>query len=278
LRLALLIIEAKLAKTEVAMKLEAPILESFKSLSGKTALITGASAGFGRATAILLASAGVKVLAVARRLEKLKELQALNPLIHPLVVDVSHDLAPISDVIKLQPVDILINNAGLARGRENFSETKPEVWNELFDINVKGLIAVTSLVLPGMLERNRGDIVNLGSIAGLHTYAGGSIYCATKFAVHALSEAWRQDVLGKDIRVIEICPGMAETEFSIVRFKGDLQKAKATYEGMIPLTAEDVAQEIFWALSRPRHITLQNVVIMPTDQAAVGLVHRRKST
>lgn len=258
----------------MTLKLEAQIRES---LSGKTAVITGASAGFGRATALLLAEFGVSVLGVARRREKLEELQRLNPLIQPVVADIAKDLKPLSAAIASKSVDILINNAGLALGREGFADTSPEVWEQVIDTNVKALFAVTKLILPSMLARNSGDIVNLGSVAGLQTYPGGSVYCASKFAVHAISQAWRQDFLGKDIRVIEICPGMAETEFSVVRFKGDEKKAKATYEGMNPLTAEDIAQEILWALSRPRHVTLQNVLVMPTDQASAGMVHRRST-
>lgn len=251
------------------MSIEAKIRES---LEGKTAVITGASAGFGWETAVKLASYGVRVLAVARREDKLKELAKVSKLIEPRVMDITKDVYSLGR----EKVDILINNAGLALGgRDSFEKTKPEDWNEVLDTNVKGLMAVTWAVLPGMVERNFGDIINIGSIAGLFTYPGGSVYCASKFAVHALSQVWRQDLNGKNIRVIEICPGMAETEFSLVRFQGDVSKAKAVYQGMTPLSAEDIAETIVWTLSRPRHVTIQNIVVMPSDQATVGMVHRK---
>lgn len=248
-----------------------------RSLEGKTAVITGASAGIGKATALMLAAHGCRVVAVARRADKLKELTSAHPQIQALVLDVVRDGKSLSTKLGAEPVDILINNAGLARGRGTFDQTSFEDWNEMVDTNVKGLLAVSQSVIPQMLKRGSGDIVNIGSIAGLFTYAGGSVYCATKFAVHAISQAWRQDFLGKDIRVMEICPGMVETEFSMVRFRGDQEKARQTYEGMVPLVAEDIADAIVWSLSRPRHVTIQNAVVMPTDQASVGQVHRRAS-
>jgi len=243
-------------------------------LTNKVALVTGASAGFGRETALMLAQAGAKVIAVARRLEKLNELAKESPLISPLVMDVRASTSEWQSALKNQRIDILVNNAGLARGRETFENTKDEETEEIFETNVMGLIRLTKVVVPQMLEREDGDIVNIGSIAGLFTYASGSIYCASKFAVHALSQAWRADFLGKNIRVMEICPGMAETEFSEVRFR-DKDKAKQVYAGLKALSAKDVAEAIVWSLSRPSHVTIQNMVIMPTDQAGVGQVHRR---
>lgn len=251
------------------MSIEAQIR---KSLEGKTAVITGASAGFGKAAALALAGYGVRVLAVARRQDKLAELTKASRLIEARVLDVKKDVSSLGH----EKVDILINNAGLAAGgRESFDKTNPEDWDQMIDTNVKGLLAVTRAIMPGMISRNSGDIINIGSVAGLFTYPGGAVYSATKFAVHAISQSWRMDLNGKDIRVIEICPGMAETEFSIVRFQGDSEKAKQVYQGMTPLTAEDIADTIVWTLSRPRHVTIQNVLIMPTDQASVGQVYRR---
>jgi len=244
------------------------------SLKNRVALVTGASAGFGRATALLLAQAGAQVVAVARRMEKLQELSKESSLITPLAMDVRASTQEWEQALKNKRIDILVNNAGLARGRATFEKTNDKDTEEIFETNVLGLIRLTKVIIPQMLEREDGDIVNIGSIAGLFTYANGSIYCASKFAVHALSQGWRQDFLGKNIRVIEICPGMAETEFSEVRF-GDKEKAKKVYEGLKALSAHDVAEAIVWSLSRPKHVNIQNMVIMPTDQAGVGQVHRR---
>lgn len=245
------------------------------NLQGRRALVTGASAGIGRATALLLASQGCEVWAAARRKEKLADLQSLSPRIHPLVLDVVSDYSELEKALEGLDFDILVNNAGLAKGRGRFDESQPEHWQAMFDTNVLGLLKVSHLVIQRMLKRGeRAEVVNIGSIAGLFTYAGGSVYCATKFAVHALSEAWRQDFLGTPLRFCEICPGMVETEFSLVRF-GDEKKAKAVYEGMRPLTADDIAEAVLWALQRPDHVSIQKLVIMPTDQASVGLVHRR---
>jgi NADP-dependent 3-hydroxy acid dehydrogenase YdfG len=244
-----------------------------KTLNGKTAVITGASAGIGKAIALHLRELGAAVVAVARRPDRLKELEAHG--IEGLVCDITKDLGPLRDLEQKRKIDILINNAGLARGRGPVDETSMEDIDEMLNTNLRALLEVTKIFLPGFRERDAGDIVNLGSIAGLFTYAGGSVYCATKYAVHALSEAWRQDLLGTKIRVIEICPGMVETEFSEVRFKGDVELAKKVYQGMQPLTAEDIAETVGFALTRPAHVTMQSMLIMPTDQASVGLVHRR---
>jgi 3-hydroxy acid dehydrogenase/malonic semialdehyde reductase len=243
-------------------------------LAGQRALITGASAGIGRATALLLAHYGVEVLAVARRKERLDELQKASSLIEPLICDVTDSLGSIESILKQKEVHILVNNAGLAKGRSSVQELNEDDWKTMIETNVLSLLRVTKLVIPQMLKRGWGDIVNLGSIAGLQSYGGGSVYCGTKFAVHAFSEAWRQDLMGTDIRVSEICPGMVETEFSLVRFNHDHEKAKKVYEGVRVLQAEDVAHSILWSVSQPRHVTLQNTVIMPTDQAAVGQIFR----
>lgn len=234
-------------------------------------LVTGASAGIGMAVAKGLAEEGAQVFAVARREEKLKELFADFPNVTPVALDIRGDLSKL-DPICAEGIDILVNNAGLARGRESIETTSLESIDELLETNVRALILVTQKVLPKMLERKRGDVVNLGSIAGYETYPHGSIYNATKFAVRALTEAWRKDFLGKGIRVHGIHPGMVESEFSLVRFYGDEQKAKAVYKGMQPLTPEDVAESIIWSLSLPRHVSVHSLVLMPTDQAGVANV------
>ena len=245
------------------------------SLKGKLVLITGASAGFGRATTLKMAELGADVLAVARRKDKLVELTQKFSNITAVEQDITKPLKSLEKAIQNRPVDILINNAGLALGRDPIQDLKIEDFEAMMDLNVKALIRVTQLVLPQMIERKSGDIVNLGSIAGYFAYAGGSVYNATKFAVRAMTEAWRQDLNGKGIRVIGIHPGMAETEFSLVRFRGDKDLAKKPYEGFQPLSAEDVADAIVWTVLRPKHVNIQSLVIMPTDQASVGMIHRK---
>ncbi len=244
-------------------------------LKNKTALVTGASAGIGEAICLKLAALGVKVFAVARREDKLATLAKKSSKIVPMVADVRGDLSGLQELAKKEAVDLLINNAGMAAGRSDILGTSLEQVDQMIDTNVRSLIAVTKIFLPKMKENNFGDVVNLGSIAGLFTYPGGSVYSATKFAVHALSQGWRQDLSGTDVRVIEICPGMVETEFSVVRFGGDQEKAKQVYQGMRPLTAEDIAESILWSLAQPRHLTIQSMVVMPTDQAAMTMIHRK---
>jgi len=244
-------------------------------LQDKTALVTGASSGIGRALARNLAGKGANVIALARREKPLIELQKEFPQkITPITFDLSHDLEALQKKFNLSSIDILVNNAGLALGKDLIQQTPPEDWKTMFQTNVLSLIDLTQRVLPGMLERNSGDVVNLGSIAAYQTYKGGSIYNATKYAVRALTEAWRRDLCGTNVRVIGIHPGMVETEFSEVRFKGDKARAKQVYEGFQALTAEDVADSIVWALSCPRHVSVQSLVLMPTAQAAVGEVVR----
>lgn len=244
------------------------------SIHGQTAIVTGATSGIGKETAVLLAQSGVKVFAVGRRHERLLKLQSVHPSIVPVCCDIARELKPLEDAIRGSSIDILINNAGLALGREPIQSAKRADWEIMIDTNIKSLIAVSQLIIPHMLERKNGDIVNLGSIAGFSVYPAGSIYNATKYAVRALTEAWRMDLIGQGIRVMGIHPGMVETEFSIVRYGGDTQKARDVYKGMTPLSARDIAETIVWALSRPRHITIQSLVIMPTDQAGVQMVHR----
>lgn len=243
------------------------------------ALITGASSGIGAATAHLLAKAGYDLVLLARRQELLKELsQKINSEFKVKIQNLSVDVTDWSalSTLKLESmkVDVVVNNAGLARGTDKVSVGQVADWDQMIDTNVKGLLYVTRLVLPKMVEANHGHIVNIGSVAGRWVYPGGAVYCATKFAVRALSEGLRHDLLGSKVRVTNIEPGMVETEFSEVRF-GNKEKAKAVYRGMQPLSAEDVAESILWSIDRPQHVNIQELVIYPTDQASVGSVHRK---
>lgn len=240
------------------------------------ALITGATAGIGEATARLLVNNGFDIIITGRRSERLdalqKELTAQSGgRVLALVFDV-RDRTAVNAAMRTLPdgwqdIDALINNAGLALGREPLQEGNPEDWDVMIDTNVKGLLSVTHAVVPGMIERKRGHIVNLGSIAGKQVYKGGGVYNATKFAVEALTKAMRIDFLPHNIRVTGICPGNAETEFSVVRFKGDGEKAGAVYQGFTPLSAEDIADAILWTLTRPPHVCINDLLIMPTAQA-----------
>ncbi len=243
----------------------------------KIALITGASSGIGKACALLFAKKGWNIIASARRLHKLIELQEevekSGAKLLPLKLDV-RDKKAVFDALTNLPddwseVDLLINNAGLSKGLESIQDGKVENWELMIDTNIKGLLYVTKAILPGMVERKRGTIVNIASIAGHETYPGGNIYCATKAFVVHLSKAMRMDLLGTNIRVISVDPGMVETEFSLVRFDGDQERAKEVYEGIQPLTAEDVAETIYCAVSMKEHVTLEDIVIMPTQQASV---------
>jgi NADP-dependent 3-hydroxy acid dehydrogenase YdfG len=245
----------------------------------KFALVTGASSGIGAATARALAAEKVNLILAARREDRLKDLAArlikefgIQVQTVALDVRVKADYARLPD---LSEVDVLINNAGLAKGADKFQDAKLEDWERMMDTNVSGLLLMTRAVLPHMLSAKRGHIVNIGSVAGRWIYPGGSVYCASKHAVRAISEGLRMDLLGSGIRVTNIEPGLLETEFSEVRFDGDKQKAKAVYKGMTPLRAEDIAETIVWSLKRPAHVNIQELVIFPTDQGAISQVHRR---
>lgn len=250
----------------------------------KWALITGATSGIGWATALALAGQGYSILAAGRRFERLEDLEQemkqKNPTISVRLayLDVS-DRFEVSEFLKahqevLAQVEVLVNNAGLAKGIEKMQEGSLDDWEAMIDTNIKGLLFITRGVIEFMVKRNSGHIVNLGSVAGRWTYPGGGVYCATKFAVRALTEGLRMDLLGSQIRVTNIEPGMVNTEFSFVRL-GDKTKADKVYEGMNPLTAEDIAESIAWCVARPAHVNIQELVIYPTDQAHVGQVARK---
>lgn len=255
-------------------------------LKGRWALVTGATSGFGEAIARRLAAAGCHVAITGRRADRLdrvaKEIRSEGGVeVATLAFDV-RDREAVSKAMAgakalLSKLDILVNNAGLALAIDPIQSGNPDDWDQMIDTNVKGLLNVTRAALPGMLERGRGHVVNIGSVAGHQVYAGGAVYAATKFAVRALSDGLRHDVLGTGIRVTNVEPGLAETEFSIVRFKGDQARATAIYEGTEPLRPEDVADAVHWAVTRPPHVNVQSILLMPTDQAGIGVIHRRKA-
>lgn len=246
------------------------------------ALVTGASSGIGWSTAQMLAREGLNLVLLARRSEKLEMLKQRiltdNPKLNVdcLEADVRDRkrLLRLFEQQKFKDVDVLINNAGLARGVSVVQDAEWDDWEEMIDTNVKGLFALTRILVPQMIQQNRGHVVNLGSVAGRWAYRGGSVYCATKFAVRAFSESLRQDLLGTAIRVTNIEPGLVETEFSEVRLR-DKAAAKKVYEGISPLTANDIAETIVWSLKRPPHVNIQELVVFPTDQAAVHLTKGR---
>jgi len=254
------------------------------SLKGKIVFITGASSGIGAATALAFAAGGARLLLAARRADKLAHValaaQARGAeAVHTISLDVRHRDA-VQQAVSTLPsewaaIDILVNNAGLSRGLDKLYEGNIDDWEEMIDTNVKGLLYVTRAVVPGMVERGRGHVVNLGSTAGEITYPGGAVYCATKAAEHAMNDGLRQDVLGTPIRVTTVDPGMVETEFSTVRFHGDRKRAGNVYKGIKPLTAEDVAEVIVWAATRPEHVNIARVLLTPVQQANSLLFHRK---
>ncbi|WP_456394505.1 SDR family NAD(P)-dependent oxidoreductase [Nitratifractor sp.] len=243
-------------------------------LKGKRAIITGATAGIGEAIARRLAEAGCHLVITGRRIERLetlaRELEEQQAVaVTPLAMDVTDPQeveAKLSAALKRFPVDILINNAGLALGLEALDRGSLEHWERMIDTNLKGLLYVSRLVMAQMRERDSGHILNMGSIAGETAYPGGNVYCATKAAVHMLSEAMNCDALGTRIRIGTLAPGAVETEFSDVRFAGDRDKSRAVYEGYTPLSAEDIADLALYVLAVPEHVNIQHVRIMPTAQ------------
>jgi len=252
----------------------------------KTALITGATAGIGRATALLLAKNGFDVIITGRRKERLSELgeeirSTSDAGVLSLHFDVRNPDEVRSSIASLQghwrDIDVLVNSAGLAARLSHIDDGLVDDWERMIDTNIKGLLYVTREVSPLMVSRKTGHIINLGSVAGKEVYENGNVYCATKYAVDALSKAMRIDLLGAGIRVTNIAPGMVNTEFSTVRFKGDTKRADSVYEGLTPLYADDIAETILFAVTRPPHVNLNDILIMPTAQAAATIVRREKS-
>jgi NADP-dependent 3-hydroxy acid dehydrogenase YdfG len=253
-------------------------------LMGKTVLITGASSGFGEALARMCAREGARLILCARRIERLnrlaEELRAAHQAeVLPIFLDVSDRTAVGTALGNLpQPfcaVDVLVNNAGLARELSPLQEGDPQDWERMLRTNVEGLLWVTRALLPSMLDRGHGDIVNVCSTAGHEAYPGAAVYCASKHAVDALTKGLRMDLVATPLRVHQISPAAARTEFSLVRFNGDKERADEVYRGMDPLRAEDVAEAILWALTRPAHVQIGDLVLYPTSQASATLVHRR---
>ncbi|OKH44767.1 NAD(P)-dependent oxidoreductase [Calothrix sp. HK-06] len=247
--------------------------------------ITGASSGIGAACTKIFASAGAKLILAARRKEKLQQLVeslSINSShVHLIELDVRNREAVESAISSLPAewsnIDILINNAGLSRGLDKLHEGAFQDWEEMIDTNIKGLLYMTRYIVPGMVQRARGHVINIGSIAGHQTYPNGNVYCGTKAAVKSISEGLKQDLLGTPIRVTSVDPGMVETEFSEVRFHGDSERAAKVYQGVTPLTPHDVADVIYYCATRPAHVNINEVILMPVDQASATLVNRKSS-
>jgi NADP-dependent 3-hydroxy acid dehydrogenase YdfG len=240
----------------------------------KVAVVTGASSGIGAATARQLAAVGFKVFLGARRLDRLESLAAeISGIAH--LLDVT-DPASVATFVAQLPdqVHVLVNNAGGALGLESIAELDEEHWLAMYQTNVLGLARVTKYLFPRLEASGNGHVVNIGSIAGLETYPGGAGYTAVKHAVRAVNDTMRLEWFGKPIRVTEIDPGLVETEFSLVRFDGDSEKAKKVYAGMQPLVAEDIADAVVWAVTRPAHVNIDQIVIKPLAQARATMVHR----
>ncbi len=248
----------------------------------KIALITGASSGIGAATARALAKANYRLILCGRRAERLDalamELSAITETTTLLFdvrksKDVFEQIGSLPDAWKA--IDVLVNSAGNAHGLATFQEGNIDDWDAMIDGNVKGLLYVSRAIVPGMVERKSGHIVNLSSVAGKYTYPGGLVYCASKKAVEAISEGMRLDLTQHGIRVTNVAPGAVETEFSLVRFKGDSERAKKTYEGYTPLYAEDIASAIAYAVTAPAHVNLTDMLIYPSAQAAPGMIYKK---
>lgn len=245
----------------------------------KQALVTGATSGIGRAAALRLAAEGYAVTATGRRSERLAELKAEIEAgggeCATLVFDVRDEQQVRRMLQPLERVDLLVNNAGLAAGLEHIDRGDTHDWDAMIDTNVKGLLYVTRVVAPKMVAAGGGHIVNIGSIAGTEPYENGAVYCASKHAVHAISQAMRADLLADSIRVTEIRPGMVETEFSQVRFHGDRERADKVYEGIEPLTGADIAEAIVWAAQLPARMNVNEMVLMPSQQANAYYTYRK---
>lgn len=249
----------------------------------KIAFITGASSGIGEACARRFAAGGYDLILTARRADRLEalrtRLEAEGTRVKCLVFDVRDADAATRAVESLEPewqkIDVLINNAGLALGLDREYEGDPEDWNTMIDTNIKGLLTMTRLIVPGMVARDEGHIINVGSVAGDAAYAKGNVYCATKAAVKAITDGLRIDVAESAVRVTNLKPGLVETEFSQVRFHGDTEKAETVYKGIKPLTGDDIADVAYYAASAPKHVQIAEVLILATHQASGSVVARK---
>lgn len=248
------------------------------------ALITGATSGFGRAIALRLAGLGYGLVITGRREDRLDQLtRQLRADFHinvlPLCFDVRNNEACIKAIGSLpenfKKIDLLINNAGLAAGASPFQDSDLADYDQMIDTNVKGLLYITKLIVPGMIAQQSGHIINISSIAGIEVYPNGSVYCASKHAVNAITKGLRLDLIQHGIKVSSVSPGMAETEFSLVRYHGDEAKAKAVYTGLIPLSAEDIADTVEFIVTRPAHVSINDIQINPAQQANTYISHRK---
>lgn len=247
----------------------------------KIALITGATSGIGKACALILAKNGYNIIATGRRAERLEELKQEMPNgieLLPLVFDV-RDKETVFKLLNNLPenwksIDLLINNSGNAHGMDPIQTGNIDDWDAMMDINVKGLLYVTKAIIPGMCERKSGTIINIGSIAGKEVYPNGNVYCGSKHAVDAITKGMRIDLNPFGIKVIGIHPGMVETEFSLVRFKGDADRAEKVYQGFEPLVAQDIAEIVEFVVNRPAHVVLADILVLPTAQASATLVNK----
>lgn len=253
-------------------------------LKNKTVLITGASAGIGTACADVFAREGARLILAARRQDRLEDLaadltQRYDTDCHLLELDV-RQRETVNATFENLPetwsdIDILVNNAGLSRGLDKIQDGYYLDWDEMIDTNIKGLLWVSRAILPGMVQRDKGQIINIGSIAGHQVYPAGNVYCGTKHAVKAITRGMNIDLLGTQVRCSSVDPGMVETEFSEVRFRGDKDKADQVYQAFPPLQAVDIAETVLFCATRPAHVTIQEIVVMPRDQAAVYASHAR---
>jgi NADP-dependent 3-hydroxy acid dehydrogenase YdfG len=247
-------------------------------------LITGATSGIGRATAMRLAKDGYRLIITGRRtviLKKLADYLESKYKTDCLAIPVDvRDYSALKNAFFELPdqwksIGILVNNAGLAAGLDTVQEGSVDDWNQMIDTNIKGILYMTKIIAPGMIERKKGHIINIGSIAGKEVYPKGAVYCATKNAVEALTLGMRQDFVPYGVKVSSVCPGAVETEFSLVRFKGDQERADKVYNGFVPLDPEDIADVIHFVITRPGHVNIQDVLIMPTAQASATIIHRQ---
>ncbi|OOG74278.1 SDR family NAD(P)-dependent oxidoreductase [Algoriphagus sp. A40] len=253
-------------------------------MKNKIALITGATSGIGKATALTLAKMGFDIIGTGRRADRLEELgRELSAEVRflPLVFDV-RDREKVGKILGNLPadwsaIDVLINNAGNAHGMDPIQTGSLDDWDAMMDINVKGLLYVSKAIIPGMTERNSGMIINIGSIAGKEVYPNGNVYCGSKHAVDAITKGMRIDLNPFGIKVIAIHPGMVDTEFSLVRFKGDEARAESVYKGFVPLYAQDIADIVEFVVNRPSHVVLADIVVLPTAQASATLVKKNLS-
>lgn len=253
------------------------------TLKNKIVFVTGATSGIGKSCAYAFAKEGANLIINARRIGLLNEIaddirNKFNVKVFTYELDVRNKQAVIDSISKLPDewanIDILINNAGLAKGLNKFYDDNPEDWDVMIDTNVKGLLYVTHAILPGMIKRNFGHIINIGSIAGHDAYPKGAVYCATKHAVDAITRSLRMDTIDKNILVSTIDPGLVETNFSNIRFYGDKEKAKNVYKGLTPLTGDDVADAVIYCASRPPHVNIAEITLLAARQASATVVHR----